>query len=93
MTPTVAPRVRGANSLQLRFMLLVFASATVLALVAATFAYQFGQARARASGRSGVEALAVAVEKTLSIGLYAKDAVLLQEVAGGLARNELIDVV
>ena len=93
MTKPTAPRVRGANSLQLRFMLLVFASAAVLALVAATIAYQFGQARALASGRSSVEALATAVEKTLAIGAYAKDEVLLQEVAGGLARNELVNVV
>lgn len=87
------PRVRGANSLQLRFMLLVFASAALLAVAAATIAYQLGQARALASSRSGVEALALAVEKTLSIGAFANDTVLLQEVAGGLARNELIDVV
>lgn len=90
---TPAPRVRGANSLQLRFMLLVFASATLLALVAAGIAYQLGQARALASGRSSVQALAMAVEKTLAIGAYAKDEVLLHEVAGGLARNELVDVV
>jgi diguanylate cyclase (GGDEF)-like protein/PAS domain S-box-containing protein len=93
MTPPSALRVRGANSLQLRFMLLVFASATLLALIAATIAYQFGQARALASGRSSVQALATAVEKTVAIGAYANDAVLLQEVAGGLARNELVNVV
>lgn len=90
---SAAPRVRGADSLQLRFMLLVFASAAVLALVAATMAYQLGQSRALATGRNSVEALATAVEKTLAIGAYAKDAVLLQEVAGGLARNELVNVV
>ena len=87
------PRVRGADSLQLRFMLLVFASAALLAVVAATVAYQLGQARALASSRSSVEALATAVEKTVAIGAFANDAVLLQEVAGGLARNELVDVV
>jgi diguanylate cyclase (GGDEF)-like protein/PAS domain S-box-containing protein len=91
MTQPGAPRVRGVNSLQLRFMLLALASATLLALVAATIAYRFGQARALASSRSGVEALASAVEKTVAIGAYANDAVLLQEVAGGLARNELIN--
>jgi diguanylate cyclase (GGDEF)-like protein/PAS domain S-box-containing protein len=93
MTHPGAPRVRGANSLQLRFMLVVFASAALLALAAATIAYQLAQARALASSRSSVEALATAVEKTLAIGAYAKDTVLLQEVAGGLARNELVDVV
>lgn len=93
MTQTPAPRVRGASSLQLRFMLVVFASATLLALVVATVAYQLSQARALASGRSSVEALATAVEKTLAIGAYARDEVLLQEVAGGLVRNELVDVV
>lgn len=86
-------RVRGADSLQLRFMLLVFASAALLAVVAATIAYQLAQTRALANGRSSVEALATAVEKTLAIGAYARDAVLLQEVVSGLARNELIDVV
>ena len=93
MTPPGTPRVRGADSLQLRFMLVVFASATLLAVVAATIAYQFAQARALASSRSSVEALATAVEKTLAIGASANDTVLLQEVAGGLARNELVDVV
>ncbi len=93
MTPSTAPRVRGVHSLQVRFMLLVFASATLLALAAATVAYQFGQARAMASSRSSVEALAAAVEKTVSIGAYAEDEVLLREVTSGLASNELVDVV
>ncbi|MDR7334496.1 sensor domain-containing diguanylate cyclase [Roseateles asaccharophilus] len=93
MTTPGAPRVRGANSLQLRFMLLVFISAALLALVASTVAYQVGQERALTASRNSVEALATAVEKTVAIGAFAKDAVLLQEVAGGLARNELVDVV
>ncbi len=93
MTKPVAPRVRGANSLQLRFMLLVFAAAALLAVVAATLAYQLGQARALASSRNSVQALGSAVEKTVAIGVFANDAVLLQEVAGGLARNELVDMV
>ena len=91
--PGGAPRVRGADSLQLRFMLLVFASAALIAVIAASIAYQLAQARALASSRSSVQALATAVEKTLAIGTFANDAVLLQEVAGGLARNELIDIV
>ncbi|MCE4539940.1 sensor domain-containing diguanylate cyclase [Pelomonas sp. P7] len=91
MTSIGTPRVRGTHSLQLRFMLWVFASAALIAVVAATVAYQLAQARALASGRSSVEALATAVEKTLAIGAYAQDAVLLQEVAGGLARNELVN--
>ncbi|CAM3642905.1 PAS domain S-box protein [Roseateles saccharophilus] len=88
-----APRVRGGNSLQLRFMLLVFVSAALLAVIAAAGAYGLGQTRALARSRSSVEALAVAVEKTLQIGAFANDAVLLQEVANGLARNELIAAV
>ncbi|MFG6466711.1 diguanylate cyclase domain-containing protein [Roseateles sp. BYS87W] len=86
-------RVRGAHSLQLRFMALMFLAAAVLALGAATLAYHLGQARALNSSRQSVEALATAVEKTLAIGAYAKDPVLLQEVADGLARNELVDTV
>lgn len=86
-------RVRGGSSLQLRFMLLVFASAALLAVVAATVAYQLAQSRALANSRSSIEALAAAVEKTLAIGAYAKDTVLLKEVAGGLAGNELVDAV
>jgi len=93
MTLPTAPRVRGLHSLQLRFMLLVFASAALLALAAATIAYRLGQARALASSRSSVEALAAAVEKTVSIGAYAEDEVLLHEVTSGLASNELVDVV
>ncbi|MCE4556044.1 sensor domain-containing diguanylate cyclase [Pelomonas cellulosilytica] len=92
MTPPPR-RLRGGSSLQLRFMSLVVLSAVLLAVVAATLAYQLGQARALASSRNNVEVLATAVEKTLAIGAYAKDEVLLQEVAGGLARNELVDAV
>ncbi|MGQ3050639.1 MAG: diguanylate cyclase domain-containing protein [Roseateles sp.] len=83
-------RVRGADSLQLRFMLLVCLSAVLLAVVAATIAYQFAQARALASSRNSVQALATAVEKTVAIGAFANDAVLLQEIVAGLARNELV---
>ncbi len=92
MTGAAVSRVRGTRSLQLRFMLLAFASAALLAVVAATIAYQFGQARALASSRSNVEAVVAAVEKTLSIGAFANDPVLLQEVVSGLARNEWVDV-
>lgn len=93
MTAGAVNRVRGASSLQLRFMLVVFASAALIAVVMATIAYRLAETRARASSRDSVEALATAVEKTLAIGAFANDVVLLQEVAGGLARNELVDVV
>lgn len=84
------PGVRGGNSLQTRFMLLMFAAAALLALVAATVAYQLAQTRALASSRSSAEALATAVEKTVAIGAYAGDLVLMQEVADGLAHDEMV---
>jgi diguanylate cyclase (GGDEF)-like protein/PAS domain S-box-containing protein len=87
------PRVKGTRSLQLRLLLLVFFSAALLAVVAATVAYQLGHARALDSSRSSVEALGAAVQNTVAIGAFANDSVLLQEVAGGLSRNDLINMV
>lgn len=58
-------------------------------MVAATLAYRLGFDRAIANGRTTLEGLIVAVEKTAAIGAYTFDTVLLQEVAVGLSRNPL----
>lgn len=80
----------GLRSLQLRFMLIVFAGATLFALLAGTVAYQLAHNRQLASSHKMLEGLALAVDKTLAIGVFASDAVLLREVTHGLTRNPII---
>ncbi len=78
------------HSLQLRFMAMVIAGATLFAALAGAFAYRMGYARAIDHGRATIGALADAVEKTAAIGAFSGDRVLLQEVIDGLAGNPLV---
>ncbi|MDE2370862.1 MAG: response regulator [Burkholderiales bacterium] len=77
-------------SLQLRFTLAVVAGAFLFSLAAVLLAHRLGQQRALAAGRSALGSLAHAVEKTVAVGAYASDPVLLQEVVDGLTRDELV---
>lgn len=78
------------HSLQLRFMAMVIAGATLFAALAGAFAYRMGHARALDHGRATIGALVDAVEKTAAIGAFSGDRVLLQEVIDGLAGNPLV---
>jgi signal transduction histidine kinase/DNA-binding response OmpR family regulator len=78
------------GSLQLRFMAAVVLGALLFCAVAGSLAYRLGHERALANSRSTIEGLADAVEKTLAVGAYAADPVLLTEVLGGLAQNALV---
>jgi diguanylate cyclase (GGDEF)-like protein/PAS domain S-box-containing protein len=78
------------HSLQLRFMAMVIAGASVFAALAGAFAYQMGHARALRSGSATIGGLVDAVEKTAAIGAFSGDRVLLQEVIDGLAGNPLV---
>ncbi|MEF7615401.1 diguanylate cyclase [Aquincola sp. MAHUQ-54] len=83
---TRGPRPAG-QGLQMRLLLAVCAGAAVFALLAAAAAYGLGQQRAREEARHTLADLLVAVQKTVEIGVYSADAVLLREVAGGLVRH------
>jgi signal transduction histidine kinase/CheY-like chemotaxis protein len=80
----------GLGSLRLRFILTIVLGALLFALVAGLLSYRIGHARAEQSSRHALETLALAVEKTASIGAYASDRVLLREIVDGLRRNELV---
>lgn len=82
--------VMRRHGLQVRFMMAVVLITTVLAMVAAVVSYGLGYERALAAGRGTVNGLITAVEKSASIGAYAQDRVLLQEVIDGIAQHELV---
>jgi two-component system sensor histidine kinase/response regulator len=85
-----AARRGGLGSLQSRFMLAVIVGAALFSAAAGALAYRLGHERALAQSRSALEGLARAVEKTVAVGAYAADPVLLREVVGGLVQNELV---
>ncbi|MEO8525794.1 MAG: hypothetical protein ABI460_13810, partial [Caldimonas sp.] len=84
----LGPRPRGLRSLQLRFMLVIVVGATLFAAIGGGLAYRLGYQRALSNSHNNLEALARAVEKTVAIGAFAGDSVLLHEVVEGLTRND-----
>ncbi|MCW5643152.1 MAG: diguanylate cyclase [Rhodoferax sp.] len=78
------------GGLQARLLLIIVVGAVLFALAAGALAYQLGHQRAIANSRATLLGLAQAVEKTLAIGTFAADVVLVREVVDGLARNPLI---
>ncbi|AKJ29791.1 diguanylate cyclase domain-containing protein [Caldimonas brevitalea] len=76
--------------LQLRFLLVVLASAALFAGVAGTATYQLAYQESIEDGRRTLDALATAVERTAAIGAYSGDRGVMQEVVDGLARNHLV---
>ena len=77
-------------SLRVRFTAWVVAGALVFCALAGGLAYRLGHDRALASSRATIEGLADAVERTLAVGAFAADPVLLSEVVEGLAQNPLV---
>jgi signal transduction histidine kinase len=75
------------GSLQLRFMLTVVIGAALFASAAGALAYRMGHERALLNSRRALEGLVHAVEKTVAVGAYAKDPILLNEIVAGLAHN------
>lgn len=75
--------------LQDGLLIALLAAATLLAGVVAPLAYWSAFNRALAQGEETLQGLLVAVEKTATIGAYAGDAILLQEVVDGLSLNPL----
>ena len=81
---------RRRDSLQWRFMAAVAAIAVVFSVAAGALSYRFERDRAHEQAQRTLEGLVAAVERTLAIGAYTRDKVLLAELAGGLAQNELV---
>ena len=79
--------------LQDALLIALLAAATLLAGVAAPLAYWGAFQRALVQGEDTLNGLLVAVEKTATIGAYAGDAILLQEVVDGLSLNPLAGAV
>ncbi len=71
-------------------MMVVITITTLLAIVAAVMSYKLGYERALDGGRTTVNGLITAIEKSASIGAYAQDRVLLQEVIDGISQHELV---
>lgn len=82
--------MRAARSLQSRFLAVVMAAAAACAALAAALGYRLEHDAALAEGARAVESLIDAVQDSASIGAYARDRVLLQEIADGLLRHPLV---
>jgi diguanylate cyclase (GGDEF)-like protein/PAS domain S-box-containing protein len=81
---------RLATGLQLRILRGVALAAFAFSVLAGTLAYQLGYHRSSDAARQTLEDLVTAVEKTAAVAAYTRDALLLREVADGLARNALV---
>lgn len=78
------------GGLQKRLLLTIVIAACLFSLVAVGFAYKIGEERAIANSEGLLADLAQAVEKTVAIGTFANDPVLIKEVVDGLARNSMV---
>lgn len=76
--------------LQVRIMLAMLVGAMLFAVMAAVLGYRTAYQRTFDEGTEQVNGLLDAVDKTLAIGAYTGDKVLLQDVIDGMARNELV---
>jgi diguanylate cyclase (GGDEF)-like protein/PAS domain S-box-containing protein len=84
---------RRRHSLGLRFMLMVLLCTTLFASAGGVLAWHLGYQRAVAQSRDTLGSLALAVDRTVAIGLYARDNVLVAEIVDGLVRNERVAAV
>ncbi|PLX74644.1 MAG: hypothetical protein C0607_10385 [Azoarcus sp.] len=82
--------INRTGGLQARLMLTIVLGAVVLSVAAGALAFVLGHQRAVRTSISTLSDLAQAVERTVAIGAYAGDAILLREVADGLMRNPLV---
>lgn len=76
--------------LQVRIMLAMLVGAMLFAVMAAVLGYRTAYQRTFDEGAEQVNGLLDAVDKTLAIGAYTGDKVLLQDVIDGMARNQLV---
>lgn len=78
------------QTLRWRFTVVVVASALAFAAVVGTLAYRLAHGEAITKSRGTLEGLVDAIERTVAIGAFAQDRVLLKEVIDGLAQHPLV---
>ena len=78
------------RTLHARFLRAVLGLSAVLSVVASVVVFQVARARFEQAERSSVQAMISAVDKSLAVGAYARDHVLLQELLGGLTRHPAV---
>ena len=78
------------RSLHGGFVALVLRVAVLGALLLAVAVYYYALDSQRSSGLDEVRGLAITIDRTAAIGVYASDKVLLKEVADGLVRHPLV---
>lgn len=83
----------GIVGLQGRLLIIIVLGTILYSIVAGVMAYHLGQKNAVNSSVATLNNLALAVEKTLAIGTYASDPILLNEVVNGLARSTMVSLV
>jgi signal transduction histidine kinase/DNA-binding response OmpR family regulator len=71
-------------------MLTVVIGAVLFSAAAGWVAFRLGHERALANSRRALDSLSRTVEKTVAVGAYANDPVLLNEIVAGLSRNEWV---
>lgn len=85
--PAAARRWHG---LQFRFLMTVVVGAALFSVLIGGFSYRVAHQRAYAASMATLDSLAIAVERTASVGAFAGDRVVLQEIVDGLARHQLV---
>jgi diguanylate cyclase (GGDEF)-like protein/PAS domain S-box-containing protein len=81
------------RSLHTRLALRMGSAATLIALVAGFGLFHWSRSQSLQASHDALQALAAAVERTAAVGAYTNDPVLLQEVADGVAQNNLVAAV
>ncbi|MGI4778038.1 MAG: diguanylate cyclase domain-containing protein [Janthinobacterium lividum] len=76
-----------SRSLHARFRNAVLGIAAVIATVVALYAYHSAKTHYVEAGEASTRAIVSAVQKTLAVGAYARDAVLLRELIEGVAHH------
>lgn len=76
-----------SQSLHARFRTAVLCTAAVLSTIVTVFVYRTAKSHYIETGEASASAIVAAVEKTVAVGAYARDQVLLKELVEGLARH------
>ncbi|MBB4841966.1 diguanylate cyclase (GGDEF)-like protein/PAS domain S-box-containing protein [Paucibacter oligotrophus] len=75
------------HSLHGKFTLILLGTASLLSLLAALLGFRLAYQKAQESAQLTLDAVATAIEKTVAVGVYADDRVLLKELVDGVARD------
>ncbi|RQO63305.1 hypothetical protein DBR47_01810 [Paucibacter sp. KBW04] len=87
LTGPLAASRKYRHSLHGKFTLILLGTASLLGLIAALLGFQLAYQKAQESTRLTLDSMASAIEKTVAVGAYADDRVLLKELVDGVARD------